>query len=188
MLTLNFALQDPVDGKNYASILTALNAVNSVGSITLSSPRMSDPPVVDPAYLSHPADREMMIAGFKRNRQAWATLGPILASNDELVPGFNVTSDEQILKFIEGSIKPVDHSMASNRMGKARDPRAVVDTKGRVYGVRGLRVVDASVFPFLLPGHIQASVYMLGEKIAEDILKGNRVKGYYGAGNKTLAY
>jgi choline dehydrogenase len=50
---------------------------------------------------------------------------------------------------------------------------AVVDSKARVYGVKGLRVVDASAFPFLPPGHPQATVYMLAEKIADDIRKGN---------------
>lgn len=43
-------------------------------------------------------------------------------------------------------------------MGRAGDPRAVVDTKGKVYGVSGLRVVDASVFPFTPPGQPQATV------------------------------
>ena len=43
-------------------------------------------------------------------------------------------------------------------MGRKNDSNAVVDTQGRVYGVRGLRVVDASIFPLLPPGHPQATV------------------------------
>ena len=57
-------------------------------------------------------------------------------------------------------------------MGKADDPMAVVDTKARVFGVQNLRVVDASAFPFLPPGHPQATVYALAEKIADDIWSG----------------
>jgi choline dehydrogenase len=57
-------------------------------------------------------------------------------------------------------------------MGKAGDKNAVVDSKARVFGVKGLRVVDNSVTPFSVPGHPQSSVYMLAEKIADDILKG----------------
>ena len=55
-------------------------------------------------------------------------------------------------------------------MGKQSDPMAVVDTQARVFGVQGLRVVDASAFPFLPPGHPQSTVYMLAEKIAGNIL------------------
>ena len=54
-------------------------------------------------------------------------------------------------------------------MGRGDETMAVVDSKARVYGVEGLRVVDASAFPFLPPGHPQAAVYMLVEEIAEDI-------------------
>lgn len=57
-------------------------------------------------------------------------------------------------------------------MGKKGDPMAVVDTHARVFGVQGLRVVDASAFPFLPPGHPQSTVYALAEKIADDIKRG----------------
>lgn len=57
-------------------------------------------------------------------------------------------------------------------MGRESDPMAVVDSHARVYGVTGLRVVDASAFPFLPPGHPQSSVYALAEKIADDIKRG----------------
>jgi len=76
-------------------------------------------------------------------------------------------------------------------MGRKGDSQAVVDTKGRVFGVNKLRVVDASIFPFLPPGHPQATIvrlehyssslviyadrnqYALAEKIAEDIHMAN---------------
>jgi choline dehydrogenase-like flavoprotein len=55
-------------------------------------------------------------------------------------------------------------------MGKNDDPGAVVDAKGRVYGVDGLRVVDSSAFPFTPPGHTQAMTYAVAEKLTEDVL------------------
>lgn len=58
-------------------------------------------------------------------------------------------------------------------MSKQGDPMGVIDSKARVFGVQGLRVVDASSFPSLPPGHPQSTVYMLAEKIAADILNGN---------------
>ncbi|KAK5126557.1 hypothetical protein LTR85_009491 [Meristemomyces frigidus] len=57
-------------------------------------------------------------------------------------------------------------------MGKRSDAMAVIDSHARVYGVNGLRVVDASSFPFLTPGHPQSGVYMLAEKIADDMKSG----------------
>jgi choline dehydrogenase len=57
-------------------------------------------------------------------------------------------------------------------MGRKGDLLAVVDPKARVYGLQGLRVVDASAFPFLTPGHPQSGIYLLAEKIAEDIKMG----------------
>jgi choline dehydrogenase len=57
-------------------------------------------------------------------------------------------------------------------MGRSSDPIAVVDSKARVFGVQGLRVVDASSFPLLVPGHPQSTIYALAEKIADDIVGG----------------
>jgi choline dehydrogenase len=64
------------------------------------------------------------------------------------------------------------HAASTCKMGQANDTLAVVDSKARVFGVEGLRVVDASAFPFLAPGHPQSGVYMLAEKIADDIMSG----------------
>jgi choline dehydrogenase len=58
------------------------------------------------------------------------------------------------------------------KMGMANDTMAVVDSHARVMGTKNLRVVDASAFPELPPGHPMSTVYMLAEKIADDIKKG----------------
>ena len=56
-------------------------------------------------------------------------------------------------------------------MGKKGDRMAVVDFAGRVFGVSKLRIVDVSAMPFLPPGHPMATVYALGEKVSDDILR-----------------
>jgi choline dehydrogenase len=86
---------------------------------------------------------------------------------------FKVTSDADILNFIQQSVIEIYHASATCKMGRANDTMAVVDSRARVIGVKGLRVVDASAFPFLPPGHPQGTVYALAEKIAEDVLKGS---------------
>ena len=55
-------------------------------------------------------------------------------------------------------------------MGKQSNPDAVVDSKGKVFGTKQLRIVDSSSFPFTPPGHTQATAYFLAEKLAQDIL------------------
>ncbi|KAI9743723.1 MAG: hypothetical protein M4579_007725 [Chaenotheca gracillima] len=90
----------------------------------------------------------------------------------EAFPGEQVQTDAQILALIKESFNTVYHASATCAMGKLSDPQAVVDSHARVIGTSGLRVVDASAFPFLPPGHPMATVYALAEKIADDIRTG----------------
>jgi hypothetical protein len=76
----------------------------------------------------------------------------------EASPGLNVTSDEAILKHIMGHSFQNWHASCTCRMGRTDDSMAVVDSKARVIGVNGLRVVDASSFALLPPGHPQSTV------------------------------
>lgn len=92
---------------------------------------------------------------------------------DEYFPGNAVQTDAQILNTIRDTVQTVWHASCTCRMGKSDDNMAVVDSKARVFGVSGLRVVDASSFAILPPGHPQSTVYALAEKIAADILAGN---------------
>ena len=146
---------------------------SSKGTVTINSSLVTDPPVIDLKWLSDPADGELLVAAFKRVREAWnsSAIANIVVG-PEITPGEAVITDAQILEFIRTAAQPIWHASSTCAMGKIGDKGAVVDSKARVFGVNGLRVVDASVIPFSLPGHPQSSVYMLAEKIAEDILKG----------------
>ncbi|KAL8782880.1 MAG: hypothetical protein Q9195_009546, partial [Heterodermia aff. obscurata] len=166
--TSNFATGDPIDGTNYASIATALIAPLSRGNISLASPSMTDPPLINPAWLTTPADRHLALAAFKRQREYWAFLAAHnVTVGEEILPGPNVTTDEQIMAYIAENLCPIWHAAATCKMGRRGDGMAVVDPRGRVYGTRGLRVVDASSMPFLTPGHPQSVVYALAELVAE---------------------
>lgn len=167
----NFAVMDPRDGYNYAAIATALVAPLSRGNITIESASMADPPLINPNWLTDPADIELAIAGFKRQREVWANMSD-LTIGDEISPGPQVQSDADILEFIRRNLAPVWHPAATCKMGPASDDMAVIDANAKVHGLQSLRVVDASSFPFLPPGHPQATVYALAEKIADEILRG----------------
>jgi choline dehydrogenase len=163
---------DPADGYNYATMAAVVVAPFSRGNITISSADASIQPVINPGLLTAPEDIDMAIAGFKRTREIWSLMNNVTIGA-ECYPGPNVTTDAQILDYIGKAAFTLYHASATCKMGRENDTMAVVDPQARVYGVKGLRVVDASAFPFLPPGHPQATVYMLAEKIAEDIKRGN---------------
>jgi len=166
----NYQIEDPQDGYNYATVATALVAPFSRGNITINSTSMSDPPLINPNWLTDPADKELAVAAFKRQREVWGHLSNITLGQ-EYYPGPSVQSDTDILQAIQESLAPVWHAAATCKMGKPTDKMAVIDTSMRVHGVHGLRVVDASSFPFLPPGHPEATVYALAEKVASEILQ-----------------
>lgn len=155
----NFIRDAPNDGYNYATVSTALITPLSRGTIDISSADMADPPVINPNWLTHPADQQVLIAGYKRVRQMFnsSAMKPILMGS-EYFPGEKIQTDEEILNIIKQTVSTVYHAAATCAMGRSSDMHAVVDSKARVIGVKALRVVDASAFPFLPPGHPMATV------------------------------
>ncbi|BFZ54694.1 hypothetical protein PYCC9005_001731 [Savitreella phatthalungensis] len=171
----NLLLDQPHDGYQYASILAAVVAPASRGTVTLASASTADLPIIDPRWLTDPVDAAVAVASYKRLRQAFASkaMSAVLADSTEYHPGPSVATDEQILAQIRKDVHTVYHASCTNRMGKADDLTAVVDSSARVYGVSKLRVVDASSFAVLPPGHPQSVVYALAEKIADSIISGH---------------
>jgi choline dehydrogenase-like flavoprotein len=88
----------------------------------------------------------------------------------EIVPGANVTRDADIDAFLKGSASTLYHPAGTCKMGK-REEGGVVDGDLKVYGVQGLRVVDASVIPMLPASHTMTTVFAVAEKAA-DLIKG----------------
>lgn len=164
---------DPLDGYNYATLGTALITPLSRGNVSINSSSMADAPLINPNWITDPADVEVAIAALKRQRQVWSVLAKYnLTIGEEAFPGVAVQTDSQILEWIRNAVTPIWHASATCKMGMRSDPLAVIDSQARVFGVQGLRVVDASSFPFLPPGHPQSTVYALAQKIANDILVG----------------
>ena len=160
------------DGRNYITTIAGIVAPFSRGYITINSTDTAVNPVVNPNWLTDPRDQEVAVAGFRRAREVLnqPAIQPIVVGS-EVFPGLNVTSDEEILDAIQQSASTFYHGACTCIMGLANDSMAVVDSHARVIGVDSLRVVDASSFGLLPPGHPQATVYAFAEKIADDILK-----------------
>jgi choline dehydrogenase len=92
------------------------------------------------------------------------TVGP---NNGEIAPGANVTTDAQIEEFIRNTAVSVAHQSGTAAMLPSGE--GVVSPSLEVYGVRGLRIIDASIFPLFVDQHPQAAVYMVAEKGAQMI-------------------
>ncbi|KZL74267.1 choline dehydrogenase [Colletotrichum tofieldiae] len=169
-------LDQPKDGKMYASIIAALAAPLSRGNVSLASGSPLDQPLVNPNWLTHPGDVEVAVAMYKRIREIFNTeaVRSIRAGGSEYWPGLRVETDAQILANIRTSVMSVMHASCTARMGRREDPTAVTDSSARVIGVERLRVVDASSLALLPPGHPQALIYALAEKIADDIIQSLR--------------
>ena len=97
---------------------------------------MSDPPLINPNWLTAQSDKDILIAGFKRVREFISTsaMSPVIIGQ-EVFPGPSVQTDAEILAYIEEIFVSISHAHATNQMGTSSNDLAVVDTKGRVYGV-----------------------------------------------------
>ncbi|KAI1126139.1 putative glucose-methanol-choline oxidoreductase [Nemania abortiva] len=156
----------PRDGANYATLAISTVAPRSRGYVSIQSKDTAVQPIINPNFLTDQADVEVSVAAFKRAREFWQTKSmQQFTIGDEAFPGKNVTTDAEIADIVRRSYNTIYHGA----LGKKDDPMAVLDSKARVYGVNGLRVVDAASFPLLVPGHPQSTVYALAEKIACDI-------------------
>lgn len=156
---------------SYGFVEVALITPRSRGNISISSSDTSVPPLINVGWLSSPTDRELAIQAVKRGRAVFnaASMQPVLVG-DEVVPGPAVHTDADIEAFVLKNPQTVYHASCTCAMGMANDTMTVVDSRARVFGVRALRVVDASSFPLLVPGHPQSTIYALAEKIAADML------------------
>jgi choline dehydrogenase-like flavoprotein len=142
----------------------------SRGEITLQSSNPSQPALIDPHYLEHEHDQKVMIEGVKKAREILATSEFSQYRSREIGPGPEAQSDEEILAFIRKRSETIYHPIGTCKMGKVEDSDTVVDSQLRVKGIKGLRVVDASVMPSLISGNTNAPTIMIAERAA-DIIK-----------------
>ena len=134
----------------------------SRGSVFLKNADPLAPPLIDPNFLGEEEDLEAMVAGYKTTRRLMET--PVLRAlqKKDMVTS-SVKTDDDIRAILRARVDTVYHPVGTCKMG-ANDPMAVVDAKLKVYGLEGLRVVDASIMPTLIGGNTNAPTIMIGEK------------------------
>lgn len=142
----------------------------SRGEIFLKSNDPSAVPGIQPNYLACETDRRAMRDAVRMMREIFSQAGFAPCLGDERRPGASIRSDSELDAWIAQSALAVYHPVGSCRMG--RDDMSVVDDRLKVYGVDGLRVVDASVAPSIIGGNTHGMTVMIAEKAADMITGG----------------
>ncbi len=158
---------DPGDGVTINSLLLR---PKSRGSVTLASGDPFADPVVDTRIFSHPDDLRVTMAGLRYARTVLAASPMRELIDREIFPGAEVTSDEAIAAHCRRTVKTGYHPVGTCRMGHDGDPDAVLDSRLRVRGTRGLRVIDASLMPTIVSGNTNAAVLAAAAKATDLIL------------------
>jgi choline dehydrogenase len=135
---------------------------DSRGTIMAASADPLAKPVITPNYLSDPADFRVLKAGIGLTRAIFASAAIAQHSVVETLPGRDITTDDGLLDYARRYGTTIYHPVGTCRMGDG--PSAVVDSRLRVHGIAGLRVIDASVMPTLTTGNTNAPTIMIGEK------------------------
>lgn len=138
----------------------------SRGSVKLSGKHVNDPLLIDFKFLEDEQDLQDMVEGFKVTQK----LMQAPALNDKIKQDMftaNVKTDEDIRKILCQRVDTVYHPVGSCKMGV--DDMAVVDPELKVYGVEGLRVIDASIMPNVVNGNTNAPTIMIAEKAVDMI-------------------
>jgi choline dehydrogenase-like flavoprotein len=164
---LKFGQLDALPGM---SCVVCVVKPDSRGTIMAASADPFARPAIKPNYLSAHTDELALLGGTRHVRRIFAAPALAQHSKGELQPGPDLQSDADLLAYARRAGNTLYHPVGTCRMGE--DPRAVVDSRLRVRGIEGLRVIDASVMPTLTTGNTNAPTIMIGEKgavmISED--------------------
>ena len=142
----------------------------SRGRVGLKSADPFDDPAIFANYLAADEDRRALREGVKMMRKVAEQTALKPYRSEELFPGPSVQTDAEIDAWIRDAAETIYHPVGTCRMGAKGDPMAVVDAELKVQGLKGLRVIDASVMPNLVGGNTNAPTIMIAEKAADMLL------------------
>ena len=143
---------------------------HSRGAITLRDSNPDSPPRIQVNYMKDPRDRELLRAGIRFVRELVGMQAFKALCRAEIFPGSDARSDAELDAHLNAELATQWHLSGTARMGAAHDRGAVVDAEGRVHGVNGLRVVDASIMPHVTNGNTNSPTIMIAEKLSDAIL------------------
>ncbi|EUC42292.1 GMC oxidoreductase [Bipolaris oryzae ATCC 44560] len=160
-------------GKQYATLLAGVQHPLARGSVHINGSDPANKPLIDPRYLGTQYDIEALVSAAKYTRKMANTAPFKDLWISEFDPGLSTQTDEEWEMYIRNNVFTFYHPLGTCAMLPKKDG-GVVDPQLRVYGVRNLRVVDASVIPMIVSAHIQTAVYGIAERAAEIIIGEHR--------------
>jgi choline dehydrogenase len=146
----------------------------SRGSVHIESPDAHAAPLIAPNYLSTDRDREVAANSLRLTRRIASAPALAQYAPKEILPGIQFQTQEELVEAAGKIGTTIFHPVGTCRMGTDNDPGAVVDSRLRVIGVRGLRVVDASVMPTITSGNTNSPTLMIAERASEMIREDRR--------------
>ncbi|EJU03852.1 alcohol oxidase [Dacryopinax primogenitus] len=167
-IELLFSLTGTSFGANSIAIQAAGQHPFSRGQLYINSTSAFDKPIIDPGYLTHPADIIVLREGLKLARTLGQTFPLNAVITGELSPGSTVSTDDEWDNWLVGVVGTEYHPASSCSM-LPLDQGGVVDPSLHVYGTGNVRVVDASVFPIEFSAHLMVPTYGLAEQAAQMI-------------------
>jgi len=153
----------------------------SRGSVHIDSPDYRQAPLIAPNYLSTEEDRRVAADSLRLTRRIIAAPALARYKPEEYLPGPGYESDEALAEAAGNIGTTIFHPVGTCRMGRAGEPGAVVDSRLRVLGIDGLRVVDASVMPVITSGNTNSPTIMIAER-ACDMIREDRLLRLGGEG------
>ncbi|MEQ8666419.1 MAG: choline dehydrogenase [Rhodospirillales bacterium] len=172
LTTMPLAMQDdtwePVPCHAF-QIHVGLMRARSRGTVHLRDGDPASPPRITVNYLTDPEDRRIMRTGIRLTRELIAQPAYDGLRGKEIFPGEDVRDDDDLDRALAGAVATQWHLSGTARMGRADDRNAVVDKEGRVIGLGGCRIVDASVMPVVTNGNTNAPTIMIAEKLSDAI-------------------
>ena len=150
-----------------ATIAVSIARPESRGTIMAVSADPLARPAIKPNYLAAPGDLRVARAGLAQARAIFASPAFAEHSGGEIVPGPSVATEAGLTDYIRANGTTIYHPVGTCKMGE--DPQAVVDSRLRVRGMSGLRVIDASIMPAVTTGNTNAPTIMIAEKGASMI-------------------
>jgi len=150
------------------TVSTCILRPHSRGHSHIASLDPAAQPTILHNYLKEEYDREITVRAIELTRKIIAQPAMKRFAPEEIAPGAQMTDYADLLDFCKRTINTTFHPVGTCKMG--HDPMAVVDDQLRVHGIEGLRVVDASIMPFVTSGNTAAPVVMIAEKASDLIL------------------
>ncbi|MEM9013918.1 MAG: choline dehydrogenase [Pseudomonadota bacterium] len=159
-----------IDGHGF-QVHVGPNKPKSRGRVEIQSTDPASDPSILFNYLQHSDDISTWRQCIRLTREIITQSAMDEFRGVEIQPGIDVATDEEIDSWVRSNVESAYHPCGTCRMGASDDSESVVDAHCNVKGVTGLRVVDASVFPTIPNGNINAPTIMVAEKIADHILE-----------------